>query len=149
MIAAPVLALPSRTFQAEATFLTIGLMNGLPEILHRAGGRSVGPTPASLVLLAIAATQPDGFPEHLTRKETEQSNVMEQISTALAELTAGDLTTRIKADTKNIGSASEDLAKRTEDQANEMGSVTFHIETSSEAMASASEDASALATASA
>ena len=114
---------------------------------------------------------------HLTRKETEQSNVMEQFSTALAKLAAGDLTTRIKTefpeqfeplrtefnsavrslsvamasvqenavsiktDTRNIASASEDLAKRTEDQANALGRVTSRIDKISEAMASASEDA--------
>ncbi|GAA4224046.1 hypothetical protein [Sagittula marina] len=65
LIVAPVLALTGRPDQAETAFLVIGPMNGLPEILRRAGGHSIGPTRAPLALLAVAATQPDSFPERL------------------------------------------------------------------------------------
>ncbi|WP_425072025.1 methyl-accepting chemotaxis protein [Sagittula sp. S175] len=47
----------------------------------------------------------------------------------------------IKTDTKSIAMASDKLAKRTEDQANALGSVTSRIDVISGAMAAASEDA--------
>lgn len=65
LIAAPVLALTGRPIQTATTVLVIGPMNGLPDILRRAGGRPIGPTRAPIALLAVAETHPENFPERL------------------------------------------------------------------------------------
>ena len=65
LIAAPVLALAGRPLQSATTFLVVGPMDGLPEILRRAGGRPIGPTGAPIALLAVAGSQPESFPARL------------------------------------------------------------------------------------
>ncbi|NIZ14457.1 hypothetical protein [Phaeobacter sp. HF9A] len=65
LIAAPVLAITGRPIQAATTFLVVGPMNGLPDILKRAGGRQIGPTRAPMALLAVADDHTSGFPERL------------------------------------------------------------------------------------
>lgn len=55
----------------------------------------------------------------------------------------------IKADTSSIASASDKLARRTQDQANALGSVASRIDQISEVMASASEGAQKVAVATA
>ena len=65
LIAAPVLAVTGRPLQTATTFLVVGPMNGLPEILRRAGGRPIGPTGAPLALLAVADSHPESFPSRL------------------------------------------------------------------------------------
>lgn len=65
LIAAPVLALAGRPIQTATTFLVVGPMNGLPDILQRAGGRPIGPTRAPIAVLAVADTHPADFPDRL------------------------------------------------------------------------------------
>ncbi len=65
LIAAPVLALTGRPIQTATTLLVVGPMNGLPDILSRAGGRPIGPTRAPIALFAVADIHPEGFIERL------------------------------------------------------------------------------------
>ncbi|MBL3564048.1 hypothetical protein JMM59_03330 [Rhodovulum sulfidophilum] len=65
LVAAPVLALTGRPIQTATTLLVVGPMNGLPDILRRAGGRPIGPTRAPFALLAIADDHPEDFPDRL------------------------------------------------------------------------------------
>ncbi|OLS52719.1 hypothetical protein [Rhodovulum sulfidophilum] len=65
LVAAPVLALTGRPIQTATTLLVIGPMNGLPDILRRAGGRLIGPTRAPFALLAVADDHPEDFPDRL------------------------------------------------------------------------------------
>ncbi|MBL3560308.1 hypothetical protein [Rhodovulum sulfidophilum] len=65
LVAAPVLALTGRPIQTASTLLVVGPMNGLPDILRRAGGRPIGPTRAPFALLAVADDHPEDFPDRL------------------------------------------------------------------------------------
>lgn len=65
LVAAPVLALTGRPIQTATTLLVVGPMNGLPDILRRAGGRPIGPTRAPFALLAIADDHLEDFPDRL------------------------------------------------------------------------------------
>ncbi|NDK36585.1 hypothetical protein [Rhodovulum sulfidophilum] len=65
LVAAPVLALTGRPIQTATTLLVVGPMNGLPDILRRAGGRPIGPTRAPFALLAVADDHPEDFPDRL------------------------------------------------------------------------------------
>lgn len=65
LIAAPVLAVTGRPIQTATTFLVVGPVNGLPDILRRAGGRPIGPTRAPLAMLAVAESHPESFSERL------------------------------------------------------------------------------------
>ena len=65
LFAAPVLALTGRPIETATTLLVVGPMNGLPDILRRAGGRPIGPTRAPIAMLAVADKHPEGFPKRL------------------------------------------------------------------------------------
>ncbi|WP_158968277.1 methyl-accepting chemotaxis protein [Chachezhania sediminis] len=79
------------------------------------------------------------FPEQFEPLRNEFNSAVNSLSVAMTRVqdTAGS----IKLDTMSIASASEQLAQRTEHQANALGSVTSRIDNISEVMSAASEDA--------
>lgn len=79
------------------------------------------------------------FPEQFEPLRNEFNSSVNSLSVAMASVQENAHS--IKTDTSSIASASEKLAKRTEDQANALGSVTSRIDQISEVMSSASEDA--------
>ncbi|MCE8470901.1 methyl-accepting chemotaxis protein, partial [Rhodovulum sulfidophilum] len=79
------------------------------------------------------------FPDQFEPLRNEFNSAVNSLSVAMASVQEN--ADSIKADTSNIASASEKLAKRTEDQAHALGSVTSRIDAISEVMSSASEDA--------
>jgi len=79
------------------------------------------------------------FPDQFEPLRNEFNSAVNSLSVAMASVQEN--ADSIKSDTRNIASASEKLAKRTEDQANALGRVTSRIDNISEVMSSASEDA--------
>lgn len=79
------------------------------------------------------------FPDQFEPLRTEFNSAVHALSTAMTRVQEN--ADSIKADTRSIASASDKLAKRTEDQANALGSVTSRIDKISEVMSSTSGDA--------
>ena len=79
------------------------------------------------------------FPDQFEPRRNEFNSAVHSLSVAMTSVQENAHS--IKTDTSSIASASEKLAKRTEDQANALGSVASRIDQISEVMSSASEDA--------
>lgn len=85
------------------------------------------------------------FPDQFEPLRNEFNSAVNALSVAMTSVQEN--ADSIKIDTNSIASASERLAKRTEDQANALGNVTSQIDEISEVMTAASEHAQRVAVA--
>lgn len=84
------------------------------------------------------------FPDQFEPLRNEFNSAVNSLSVAMASVQVN--ADSIRTDTRSIASAAEKLAKRTEDQAHALGSVTSRIDDISDVMSSASDDAKQAAT---